>query len=337
MKALDLSHGVAGGYCGAMLRLIGVEVVRADVVGAPPLDGDPDALAYVNAGKPTLNAPIAPDTLPEALSGCDLLIEDWGAGALERLGLDDDALRAHAPGLVVARLSPFGQEGPWSGWAGSDLVSLAAGGMLFLTGGWDRPPVQLAPHQPALTHGLLAAVAVAAALFGGEAVTLDLSSQEAVLTLSTPAPTEYLYGGTIPAREGTVAAMARIEPAADTWVYAGPGAAATADYPRFGAFLGIPEFAEERFSTPEGRMENWAEHQQLIGPKLRERTAQEWVDAAAEARLTFGLVQSTTDLLACPVLAERGFFAGEGDERRPAGPYLVDGVRGPITQEKTPA
>ena len=337
MRALDLSRGVAGGYCGAMLRLIGGEVIRAAIAGAPPAEGDADALAYVNAGKTSLAGPIVPADLPAALAGCDVLIEDWGSGALERLGLSEAALRAHAPGLVIARLSPFGQEGPWSGWAGSDLVSLATGGELFLTGTWDRPPVQLAPHQPALTHGLLAAVAVAAALYGGEPVTLDLSAQEAVLTLCTPAPTEYLYSGTIPAREGKVAAMARIEPAADSWVYAGPGAAATADYPRFGAFLGIPEFGEERFATPEGRMENWAEHQRLIGPKLREHTAPEWVDAAAEARLTFGLVQTTLDLLACPVLAERGFFAGEGEERRPAGPYLVDGARGPITQEKTPA
>jgi crotonobetainyl-CoA:carnitine CoA-transferase CaiB-like acyl-CoA transferase len=334
VKALDLSRGVAGGYCGAMLRLIGVEVTRAEFAGAPPPDDDPEALAYVNAGKLALTTPLTAATLPDALAGVDALIEDWGSGVLETLDLHEETLRARSPALILVRLSPFGLNGPRAGDAGSDLVSLAAGGMLFITGGWQQPPVQLAPHQAALTHGLLAAVAAAGALWGGEPVTLDLSAQEAVLALASPAPSEYLYAGTIPAREGTVAAMARIEPAADTWVYAGPGAALSADYARFGAFLGIPEFSEERFRTADGRLDNWEEHRRLIGPVLRSRTAQEWVDAAAEARLTFGRVQTTTELLDCETLAERGFWQGDGAERQPRGPFIVDGARGPLQTEE---
>jgi crotonobetainyl-CoA:carnitine CoA-transferase CaiB-like acyl-CoA transferase len=162
-------------------------------------------------------------------------------------------------------------------------------------------------------------------------VTLDLATQEAVAAMITPALTEYSYAGTIPARDGMVAAMARIERCADGWVYAGPGAAATADYQRYAAFLNIPEFAEPRFATPQGRMDNWAEHQRLLGAKLREKTAGEWVESAGSARLTFGHVQTTLDLLACPVLAERRFFgvlaAEGGGVRAPLAPYLVDGER----------
>src|SRR5579884_1907286 len=78
-------------------------------------------------------------------------------------------------------------------------------------------------------------------------------------------------------------------------------------------------------------MAHWAEHQALVVPRLRERTAQEWIDEAARWRFTFGLVQTTAELLGCPVLAERGFLGEfptpDGTARVPLAPYLVDGQR----------
>jgi crotonobetainyl-CoA:carnitine CoA-transferase CaiB-like acyl-CoA transferase len=210
-------------------------------------------------------------------------------------------------------------------------VNLAAGGLLFLTGNWDRPPVQLAPYQAQMTAGLLAAVASAAALFEGGPATVDLAKQEAVLALVTPSLTEYAYQGTVPAREGKVAAMARIERSADGWVYAGPGAAANADYATFSRFLEIPELGEERFLTADGRMANWEEHQRLVVPKLQERTTEEWLTRAEEWHLTFAPVYTATELLASDVLNERDFFAGahlpQGEAMVPLAPYMVDGER----------
>ncbi len=340
---LDLSVGVAGAFCARMLQQIGNEAVRV-----APEDSDTDtAMAWANSGKRLIDRdPATVDGLEwirQHLTEMDCLVEDRGPGGLEALGLTEAALREATPGLVLVRISEFGQTGPLAGNAGSELVNLAAGGMLFLTGTWDRPPVQLAPYQAQLTAGLLAALAAAAALLAGdsrEGVTVDLSKQEAVLALINPALSEYAYSGTIPARDGTVAAMARIEQAKDTFVYAGPGAAANADYQRYSTFLGIPEFAEARFATAEGRMDNWQEHQRLLQPKLRERTAQEWTEAAAEHRLTFGLAQTSLDLLDCPVLNERGFFEkmdmprtkiATGTARAPRGPYLVNGERPGVT------
>ncbi|MGH2603782.1 MAG: CoA transferase, partial [Dehalococcoidia bacterium] len=250
---------------------------------------------------------------------------------LEARGLDEGTLRAQRPDLVICRVSEFGADGPLADWSGSELVNLAAGGMLFLTGSCDRPPVQLAPEQAQLATGLLAAVATLAALYGGEPVTLDMSKQECVAALITPELTQYAYTGAIPAREGMVASMARIEQAQDTWVYAGPGAAANADYQTYARFLEIPELAEDRFATADRRMEHWEEHQALLLPRLREKTAREWTDAAAAWRLTFGLTQSTLDLLDCEQLTAREFFApvpeaGDGVVA-PLAPFLVDGRR----------
>ncbi|HVC31215.1 MAG TPA: CoA transferase [Steroidobacteraceae bacterium] len=334
MKVVDLSRGIAGGYCAGLLALIGAEVVRL----APPGDALPEAgedagivRAYLHRGKTLLTEDFdsaqGRQRLLKLIAGADALIEDLGPGGLEAWGLEERALRERRPELVLTRISEFGSSGPWAGWAGSELINLAAGGMLFLTGSWERPPVALAPCQAQLTAGLLAAIASAAALYGGGPATIDFSKQEAIAALITPALSEWVYAGTIPEREGKVSAMARIERSKDGWIYAGPGAAATADYARYSAFLGIPELGEERFATPAGRMEHWQEHQALLQPRLAEKTTAEWLAAAAEARLTFGPVQTTADLLDCEVLAERGFFAElatpSGPARAPRAPWVV--------------
>jgi CoA:oxalate CoA-transferase len=265
------------------------------------------------------------------LAAADAVIDDGGPGGLVSFGIMDEELRRLAARAIRTRISEFGLDGPRAGWVGSELVNLAAGGLLFLTGTYDRPPVQLAPFQAQLATGLFAAIATQAALLAGQPAEIDIAKQEAVAALITPALTEYVYAGVIPAREGTVAGMVRIERASDRWVYAGPSAPGLADYKTLGAFLEIPELAEERFSTQERRMEHWQEHQALIVPRLQQRTAAEWVDAAAEWRLTFGHVQTTAELLDCPVMAERRFFGtlvlDGAPVTAPLAPYLVDGER----------
>jgi CoA:oxalate CoA-transferase len=329
MKVIDLSRDIAGAYCAQLLALAGCEVIHVDYDGRNERVEDV-AWACVNRGKSSVRAENQ-ERLIDLIAEADALVEDRGPDGIEAIGLDEITLRGRSPSLVLSRVSEFGQSGPWSGWSGSELVNLAAGGMLFLTGSWDRPPVQLAPYQAQLTTGLLAAVATAAALYGGEGVTIDASKQESVLALVNPALTEYAYSGTIPAREGKVAAMPRIELSKDGWVYAGPGAAATADYQTFSRFLELPELAEERFATPEGRMANWEEHQRLVLPKLKERTTEEWLERAEEWRLTFGPVETALELLEDDVLNERGFYADmsmpAGTARTPLAPYLVDGAR----------
>lgn len=337
---LDLSRGIAGSYGAFMLGLGGCEVIRVETPDAEPEEkarlrerGYP--VEMLDRGKHAIALDAVDDAgrelLRQLVARANAVVEDGGPEGLAPYGLTEDLIREWSPSCIITRISEFGQVGPRAGWQGSELVNLAAGGMLFLTGTCDRPPIQLAPFQAQLTTGLLAAVATMAALYGGEGTTIDIAKQEAVAALITPALTEYAYTGVAPAREGTVAAMTRIERSQDGWVYAGPSAPALADYKTLGAFLEIPELAEERFATPEQRMAHWTEHQALIVPRLKERTTKEWTNAAEALRLTFGRVQTTIDLLGCETLAERRFF-GEapvegGVARVPLAPYLVDGER----------
>ncbi len=334
VKVVNLGRTVAGGYAGSMLALAGAEVTRVELVEPPKLpafEGDDFLRAYVDRGQTVvacdLTSAAGREQLAALVASTDAVIEDFGPDGFESLGLGEAEMRVLNPALVIVRLSEFGQEGPHAGWAGSELVNLAAGGLLFLTGDYERPPVQTAPWGTQLAAGVLAADAALAAIYGGEPVTLDLSKQEDVTSMITPALTEYAYSGTIPARDGMVSMMARIEMASDGWVYAGPGAAASADYVAFSRYLEIPEFAEPRFLTADGRMANWEEHQRLIGPRMLERTRQQWVDGAEEAHLTFGYTQTTSDLLSSEQLLKRDFFAPFGEGKAPSAPFLLDGKR----------
>jgi len=326
---LDLSRGIAGAYCAQLLALAGCDVVRVELDGR---DERVDALAWAcaNRGKHERRAGNATDAMRFVVDAA-ALVDDRGPGGLEALGLDEVTLRQANAGLVLTRLSDFGQDGPWSNWVGSELVNLATSGMLFITGTWEQPPVQLAPYQAQMTAGLLGALASVTALYADEGVTLDLSTQEAMMSFVPLLISQYVYNGTVAAREGTAAMMTRIERAADDWVYAGPGAAVNADYATFARFLEIPELGEERFLTPDGRLANWEEHQRLVLPKLLERTREAWLARAEEWHLTFAPVYTATELLSSDVLGERGFFAplspAQPEVRVPLAPYVTDGVR----------
>lgn len=338
MKILDISVGVAGAYCAQLLSLTGADVIRLRL-HHPELavSGDVDDFYEDLLDRGKVRTAVDLERADQRMAvlnlvaQADAVIEDHGPGKLEAVGLGEADLRASRTALVFTRISEFGQTGPWSNWAGSELVNLATGGLLFLTGSWDRPPVQLAPFQAQLTTGLIAAIVTTAAVYGGAPVTIDVSKQEVVASLITTALTEYEYSGIIPGREGRAGNMTRIERSKDGWVYAGPASPSNADYRAFAGFLGIPELAAERFSTPERRMAHWEEHQSLIVPKLKEKSTREWVEAAAEWRFTFAYVQDTVDLLNCPVLGERDFFTAistcRGVARTGKAPYLVNGER----------
>jgi crotonobetainyl-CoA:carnitine CoA-transferase CaiB-like acyl-CoA transferase len=347
VKVLDISGGIAGAYCAHLLTLLGADVVRIDAPAGRPRSGpaaDEVVAAVLERGKRQLALDLEEaadrEQFLDLVAKADVLIDDAPPAEADRRGLDPDALFARQPSLVLTRITDFGLDGPWAAWHGSELVNLATGGLLFLTGSWDRPPVQLAPDQAHLSAGLLAALATAAALYAGGPALIDLSKQEAVMALVAPSLTSYAYTGVIEAREGKVAGMTRIERSADGWVYAGPSSPTSADYSTFAAFLGIPQLAEPRFATPDARMEHWDEHQALIVPRLRERTAKQWVDDAAAWRLTFGYVQTTLDLLQCPALEARRFFTEvptqAGTARVPAAPYLVDGERPAAVTDPVP-
>jgi crotonobetainyl-CoA:carnitine CoA-transferase CaiB-like acyl-CoA transferase len=209
----------------------------------------------------------------------------------------------------VVSVTPFGLRGPRAGWAASDLVVQAASGLMFLTGEWDQPPMQLPPYAAAMTGGLAAAGAAVASKLavdrGASVRRVDVSQVEAMAALTYSPTSNYSLFGEVARREQRIKQALRMVPASDRFVYCAPGAVANVRMEGVAQLLDEPKLAEERFQTAEGRMQHWDEYLELFVPPFLRQTAQEWFEQAEALHLTFALVQTVDDLFACPQLAAR--------------------------------
>jgi crotonobetainyl-CoA:carnitine CoA-transferase CaiB-like acyl-CoA transferase len=178
---------VQGEYCGLTLAGLGAEVVRVEPPeGAPTrslgpfADDEPDPerslhfWAY-NRGKKSvvadLDADAGRDRLRTLLAAADVLVDSTSRGYLDARGFGADALEERFPRLVTARVTPFGDDGPWAGYTGSDLVHLALGGPLLNCGydprpdgTYDLPPMAPQVLQSFHITGEQVAFGIAAAL-----------------------------------------------------------------------------------------------------------------------------------------------------------------------------
>ena len=341
-RALDVSCGVGAAYTAKLLAELDWDVVTYEPAGGDPLrdrvsrwgGGAGGAFAFVNQGKRGVSGPAA-DLLPALAAAADVVVGDFSPPGLAAAGLDQAMADALIPAEAVISVSPFGLTPPRASWAASDLVVQAAGGLLYMTGEWDQPPLQMAPDQAALLGGAAgASAATLAAGLGRRTGTVqyaDISMTETVTSFAYNAVSAYGHYGEVVAREQRIKAGLRMVPAQDRFVYCAPGAIASMRMDGIAELLDEPRLAEDRFQTPDGRMQNWDEFVALFAPPFRTRTAQEWFERAEAMHMTFALVQTVDDLFDCPQLGARGLLRtidGPGGTklRAPGRPFRIDGI-----------
>jgi benzylsuccinate CoA-transferase BbsE subunit len=358
LRVIDLS-GPTGNYCGKLLAELGADVVLVEPPGGtelrgrapfvPGLDGEPASAAflYLNTGKRSVCADLQRDDdlpfLRALLSGADLVIETTAPGTLDARGLGWATLAEHNPGLVMTSVTPFGQSGPWSGYAGSDLVCLALGGLLSLTGYGDGAPMQICGEQSHVMANTYAAVASMIALLHAEATgegqQIDVSVQACVATALENAPQFYDLEGTVRGRpNGTQRhAGTGIYGCRDGYVYLYVGGIASGRFwDRLVSWLseagidGAAELGGERWAdrsfleTDEAK-----EHFAGVFDTLAEGLTKAELYAQAQGRgIPLCPVNGVEDLVASEQLDARGFFAAvtgaDGSEHRwPGAPYQL--------------
>ena len=199
LRLLDLTTEL-GVLATRFLAGLGADVIRLEPPGGDPLrrrgpfyHEEPNparSLSWfqMNAGKRgvTLNPGTADGRalLLRLVERSDALIESQTVGTLAAWGLDFATLTAANPRLVLTSISPYGQTGPLASAPGCDLSGVASGGLMFLCGDLDRPPLRVSVEQGYAQAGLHAAVATLVALAGrdqtGRGTHVDVSMQEAV-------------------------------------------------------------------------------------------------------------------------------------------------------------
>jgi len=271
-EVLDLSQGIAGGYCTAILRELGASVVKCEPPGGewtrrldPIVNGTPALFAAVNAGKRSividLKTPAGVTLMKRAAARADVLVESMRPGVMARLGLGPDVLRECNPALVHTSITGFGDSGPWAGKPAVDVIAQALGGLLAATGARGGDPVR-APLVADMHSGALAAIGTLARLHAaardGRGGRVDANLVESVMGLQRPTLVAAALTGRRPARLGSDA-----EYAAPNGVFRALDGhvAVAANLPgRWEAFceaIGAPELAvDERFAENPERLRN---------------------------------------------------------------------------------
>ena len=173
---LELAQVVAGPFCGALMAEFGAEVIKTEMPGrgddlrrlGPSEDGCTYWFAVDNRNKKLVTLDLhtlkGQDIVRRLVPRCDVVLENFRPGVLERWGLGWQALHAINPRLVMARITAFGQTGPLNQGPGYAAIGSAFGGTWFVNGHADRPPARPTPVYPDYMTGLFTAFGVMAAL-----------------------------------------------------------------------------------------------------------------------------------------------------------------------------
>ncbi|WP_089936277.1 CaiB/BaiF CoA transferase family protein [Candidatus Entotheonella palauensis] len=346
-RVLDLTTEL-GWMCGKVLADLGADVIKIEPPGGDPgrLRGpfygdnaDPDTnslhwLAY-NTGKRgvtlDLSLPRGQELLREMVREADFVVESFAPGAMEALGLGYAALQAINPQLIMASITPFGQQGPYSTFHTTDLVSMAMGGFMELTGEGHGRPVRITVPQAALHAGVEAAVGMMLAHAWrertGEGQHVDVSAHECVVWTLMLAPGFLPCLGTMPERNGPsynwVGYPRRLNfPCADGHVsiflvgdiWGGPSMQALVN--RMKADDMAPPFMAEKdwlnwniadLFGAEGAAESQAIDEAVMA-FTRTKTKQELYDMALHDEILLAPVSNVADLCTNEQLRDRGYF-----------------------------
>ena len=280
LKVVELSRTYAAAIAGRLCADAGAEVILVEPEEGHPLRAegpfrgdspDPETSAphlHANAGKRSVRLDIESqaEALARLIERSDVFLTDVAATELDPPGLGWKALRERNGSLVMTRVTPFGDGGPRRGHSATNIVCLALGGQLRITGDPDRPPLSNFGSQAEYQGGLSAFAGTVANLLlrdaSGEGEYLDLAILDVVATNLEHRPPAHNLG-LVANRAGlSVSATYGVYPCADGWVYL--TAFAPALWERLKSIAGLEELEDERFSTQESRLEHNDELQAVL-------------------------------------------------------------------------
>ena len=217
LKVIEICSTIAGPACTRLLADFGADVIKIE-----PLEGDPVRQMGQHVGDVSLYAAsilrnkrsIALDLkseegraiAQELICGADILVENNRPGVMERLGLGYDEMSARNPGLVMVRISGYGQTGPYAERPGYGAICEAVGGVRHMTGDPDRPPARVALATTDYLSSVYAAFGAMTAIHArtqtGRGQVVDVALYEAAFSQMEPVVPAYEKLGLVPQREG---------------------------------------------------------------------------------------------------------------------------------------
>jgi crotonobetainyl-CoA:carnitine CoA-transferase CaiB-like acyl-CoA transferase len=351
LKVLDVSRFIAGPMCAMQLGDLGADVVKIErkageeTRGNLPKLGD-ESLYFLtfNRNKRSIaldfRNPADQETLRRLASRADVLIENFRAGTMEKMGCGWETLHGLNPQLVMVRISGFGQDGPLAERACFDAIAQAMSGLMTITGQEDGPPTLAGTFVADYATALYATIGTLAALNNrqetglGQLVEATLL-ESAVSMLMTAIPEQVQLGKSmnrVGNRDRFLSPVTSFRSSDQGWVYISAGSDAL--FPRLVASIGMPGLLEDpRFSTMHQRLANADAIENIVASWVSERTADAVVKLMEQAGVPCAKVATLAEVVANPQLRARGQLV---DVIHPAaGRYTTHGVS--VRLSDTPA
>lgn len=360
IRVLDLTHVLAGPYCTLFMAFNGAEVIKIETPEGGEMarrllmtakDGRvvDAALAYQNRGKRSLTLNLRTEEgraiFLDLVRISDVVVENFSATTMKRLGLDYAALKRVNPRVVYTSISGFGHDdihpGPYADRPAFNLIAQAMGGIMDISGELGGPPIVCGVPLGDLTAGIFGLSGTLLALrqreLTGEGQHVDIAMYDALASYSQRLVTRYYLTGEVPTRgadnrenpQGTFRAK-------DGWVAI--TVMGDAMWDRFCRMLGRPELRDDPAMTPDtarGKL-----YDSVIQPMLEawaaDMTREEVIARFREADLPCAPVQDTHDLLHCPHLKARHMIVEVDDPVRGRIAYTGNPIKMSAVPEEQP-
>jgi crotonobetainyl-CoA:carnitine CoA-transferase CaiB-like acyl-CoA transferase len=321
LRVVEMGQLIAGPFCGQLLADMGAEVVKIE----PPGAGDPmrnwgqgkrpSWWQVIGRGKHSvaldLRSAKGQETARRLIAQADILVENFRPGTLEKWGLSPDSLLPENPGLIVVRVSGYGQSGPYADRAGYGGVAEAMAGLRGIVGEPGRPPVRVGISIGDTLAASYAAMGALAALrhrdLTGQGQVVDAALYESVLQVMESYVADYSASGHVRQRAGAILpkiAPSNVYPAKDGEMMIGGNGDTV--FARLCDAMGKPELLEDaRYATHLARGEHQAELDALIAEWTATKTLDELDALMLEHAIPASRLYSPADMLTDPHFVAR--------------------------------
>jgi crotonobetainyl-CoA:carnitine CoA-transferase CaiB-like acyl-CoA transferase len=338
VRVLDVTGALAGPYCTTILSDLGAEVLKIEPVSGDSMrarrmgpDRKPLPFDLVHRDKRSLavdmKSPAGRAIVYDLAKRSDVLVENFRAGAMARLGLGYDDLRADCPDLVYCSISGFGQFGPMRDAKGIDLIAQAYSGLMSVTGSTDGQLAKAGFPVSDVGTGMWGAIGVLAALLraraGGGGAYIDVALADSVAAWSLWEVADYVATGVQPGPLGTAHRLAAPYEAftcsdGNTLVIG----AVDRSWEALCRVLGIDLSGDERFTGEYERFVHRASLAEILQEHFSTADRGHWMAALRDAGVPCGPVNRVGDIVTDEQFLARGLFVH--DEARHGEPIIVN-------------
>lgn len=361
VRVLDLTQFEAGPSCTEALAWLGAEVVKVEnpksgdpgrTINPPPGEDAHYFLQY-NANKKSITVnlkdPRGLDLVKQLARKADVFTENFAPGAIERLGLGADVVRALNPGIIYAQVKGFGEGSPFESNLAFDMIAQACGGPMSITGDLGGKPLKPGPTIGDTGTGMLLAISILGALYRrtrtGTGEHLQVAMQDAMFQFVRGAFATATRTGKAAQRAGAGSVLAKNPPMGiypckgggpNDYVYVYTSRANPEHWRRLLGVIGREELiGDPRFETSAARLENEADVDAMVTAWTSKHDKHEAMRVIGAAGIPAGAVLDTAELLADETFHARGIIQTvehpkSGAYNMPAWPVRFGGRPPPV-------